>query len=857
MVLSVGHKLGPYEILGPIGAGGMGEVYRAHDTRLGREVALKILPADVAGDPSRRQRFETEARAVAALNHPNIVAIYDVAFEDRVAFIVAELIQGETLRGVIQGGPVPMRRTLDIAVQIADGLAAAHAAGIVHRDLKPDNIMLTPEGRVKILDFGLAKSIPRAAVAPDATLTIASTEPGTIVGTASYMSPEQASGKSDLDGRSDQFSLGLIIQELVTGKRAFERPTAVETMTAIIREDPAPLPATLPAPWRWCIERCLAKDPGDRYGSTRDLFLELRQLRDHSSEISAATGASGSARASAGRSLPKTGIAILIAAFACVAAGHYLWKSPSVPAPTFQSLTFEQGYVWSARFAPDGQSVIYGAAWRGNPPQLYSVRLGGVGSRSLGLPSADVLSISSSGEMAISTDRHFARGWITSGQLARLAVDGQVPRQVMTDVLWLDRSPDGRSLAVVRSVGGRYRLEYPVGTVLYETSGWISYAPVSPDGQRVAFLDHPLLGDDRGTVTVVDRSGKKSTLTREAAAAEGLAWSPGGEEIWFSATEPDVLTLHAVSLSGVVRVVSGSPDMKLQDISKDGSVLVTVEPRRMGLNGSAPGNAEEHDWSWLDYSSATNISPDGHEFLFSEAGRAGGPLYSTFIRKMDGSPPVLLGEGLGEAISPDGKWILTLIPTSPRQLSILPKGAGESKMLSRDPIEYQQAWWFPDGKRILVAGTENGHSTRLYVRDLEGGKLQPVTPEGMEVIVGQQILSPDGKWIAVSQAGQKAALYPVDGGDARAISGIGEHQMPIQWTADGRSLYVRSLDEMPARVFRLDIATGRSELWKQVMPPDRTGVVQIRAILPTPDGRAYAYSYMRILSELWVAKGLR
>lgn len=304
-------------------------------------------------------------------------------------------------------------------------------------------------------------------------------------------------------------------------------------------------------------------------------------------------------------------------------------------------------------------------------------------------------------------------------------------------------------------------------------------------------------------------------------------------------------------------MVSGSPDMKLQDISKDGSVLVTVEPRRMGLNGSAPGNAEEHDWSWLDYSSATNISPDGHEFLFSEAGRAGGPLYSTFIRKMDGSPPVLLGEGLGEAISPDGKWILTLIPTSPRQLSILPKGAGESKMLSRDPIEYQQAWWFPDGKRILVAGTENGHSTRLYVRDLEGGKLQPVTPEGMEVIVGQQILSPDGKWIAVSQAGQKAALYPVDGGDARAISGIGEHQMPIQWTADGRSLYVRSLDEMPARVFRLDIATGRSELWKQVMPPDRTGVVQIRAILPTPDGRAYAYSYMRILSELWVAKGLR
>src|SRR5580658_4435289 len=287
MVLTSGDRLGPYEILGPLGAGGMGEVYRAQDSRLGRDVALKVLPPEVASDPARQRRFETEARAVAALNHPNIVAIYDVALQEQPAFIVSELVSGETLRGVIQRRPLQLKKVLDIAVQIADGLGAAHAAGIAHRDLKPENIMLTPEGRAKILDFGLAKSISRAAGHADATRTIAATEPGTIVGTASYMSPEQASGSPEVDGRSDQFSLGLIIQELITGNKAFERPTAAETMAAIIREDPAALPATVPLPLRWSLERCLAKDPNQRYDTTRDLFLELRQLRDHASEISA------------------------------------------------------------------------------------------------------------------------------------------------------------------------------------------------------------------------------------------------------------------------------------------------------------------------------------------------------------------------------------------------------------------------------------------------------------------------------------------------------------------------------------------------------------------------------------------
>jgi Tol biopolymer transport system component len=460
--------------------------------------------------------------------------------------------------------------------------------------------------------------------------------------------------------------------------------------------------------------------------------------------------------------------------------------------------------------------------------------------------------------MAVSTGRHYTVGYINSGKLARVALDGQIPREVLDNVLCADWSPDGRSLALVRSVAGRYRLEYPEGTVLYETSGWISDARVSPDGQTVAFLDHPLVGDDRGTVAIVDRSRKKTTFPGEYAGELGLAWAPGGKEIWFTASGLDFYALRAVSLSGKQRVVMHSlGDLELQDISKDGRVLVSNFQRRMGLIGSASGEGQEHDWSWFDYSLFNNISSDGSKLLFSESSGAGGALYSVFLRRTDGSPAVRLGDGRGEGISPDGKWVLALVPTSPPQLSLLPAGAGEPRMLSPDSIDYQRAWWFPDGKRILVAGSEPGHSTRLYVRDLDGGKLQPVTPENIEVSVGVDILSPDGKWIAVAEAGQNARLYPVDGGEPRPISGIAEGEVPVQWTANGRALYVRRWDEMPARVFRLDLETGRRELWRQIMPADRTGVVNIRGVLPTPDGRAYAYSYLRILSELYVVEGLK
>ena len=297
MRIAVGGSLGPYQVLEPLGSGGMGEVYKAVDTRLGRAVAIKVLPAALSEDRERLSRFEVEARAASALNHPNVVTIYDVGHDEKgEAYIAMELIDGETLRKRLLAGPLPMASLLAIGSQAADGLAAAHESGIVHRDLKPENVMIRKDGLVKILDFGLAKSVPAAAPPPDATQTptqTSLTEPGVVLGTVGYMSPEQAIGKP-ADLHSDQFSLGSILYEMASGHRAFQRGTAVETLSAILRDEPPPIGGSrpdVPEPLRWIIERCLAKEPGQRYASTRDLARDLARLRERPGEASAATAA--------------------------------------------------------------------------------------------------------------------------------------------------------------------------------------------------------------------------------------------------------------------------------------------------------------------------------------------------------------------------------------------------------------------------------------------------------------------------------------------------------------------------------------------------------------------------------------
>ncbi len=501
MSLSPGSRLGPYEIVAALGAGGMGEVYRARDSRLGREVAVKVLPGDLSTDQDRVRRFEQEARSASALDHPNIITIYDIGSADSTLYIAMQYVEGKTLRELLSSGPLPTKKVLEISVQIAEGLAKAHAAGIIHRDLKPENVMVSKDGFVKILDFGLAKlTAPQnEEQLSELPTAMADTRPGMVMGTVGYMSPEQASGKA-LDFRSDQFSFGSILYELSTGKRAFQRSTTAETLTAIIREEPEPVGAVnprAPAPLRWIVERCLAKDPDERFGTTRDLARDIASIRDHLSDAVVVSGEAQAAAPAARRMRlwPFLFGAGLLAAVALVSFSLGRRAEKTQP-PSFRQLTFRRGTISSARFAPDGQTDLYGASLEGKPTEIFVSRPESPESRPFGMPGASVLAVSKSGEMALSLGQHIVAPFTTSGTLARVSVaGGAAPREILEDAQWADWAPDGSNLAIVRDVGGRNRLEFPIGKVLFETAGWISHPRVSPRGDEVAYIDHPARGE--------------------------------------------------------------------------------------------------------------------------------------------------------------------------------------------------------------------------------------------------------------------------------------------------------------------------------------------------------------------------
>ena len=867
MTLPAGTKLGPYEIAAPLGAGGMGEVYRARDSRLHRDVAVKVLPAELAANPERRSRFEREARAASGLSHPNILTIYDIGSSDHTVYIAMELVDGGTLKDLVASGPLTTRKLLELGTQVAEGLAAAHAAGIVHRDLKPANVMVSKHGYAKILDFGLAKLITPEDQEVSALQTAAgdATRPGMVMGTVGYMSPEQAAGRP-LDFRSDQFSFGSILYEMATGKRAFERGTTAETLTAIIREEPASvaqLNPKVPAPIRWLLERCLAKDPEDRFGTTKDLARDLASIRDHLSETPMSGEATGAQLAAptrrARRIWPFLLGALVLAGAAGLAAYAAGKKAAAVSPPVFRQLTFQRGEIHSARFAPDGQTIVYGASWEGRPVEIFVSRLDSPEARPFGLKAADVLAISPSGEMAVSLDRRFAGPFQRTGTLARIGVTGGgTPREIQENVQYADWAPDGKSLAVVRVVGPQSRVEYPIGKVLFETDGWISNPRISPDGERIAFLQHPIFGDDGGAVFVVDRAGKRTKVAGDFSTEGGLAWSSNGSEVWFTAAESGGnRALYAATLSGARRILARvTGNLTLQDVSRDGRALVAHDALRSGILAWAPGDPKERDLSWLDWSSVRDIAPDGSIFVFSETGEGGGPNYSAYSRKLDGSPPVRLGDGNPVAISTDGRWALSISGnTSQRGLLLLPTGAGEARPIPAGGMSVQAATWFPDDKHILVTASEEGKGSRLYILDGADAKPRAISPPGYRAPF--RSISPDGRFASVIGPDQRPYLYPLSGGEPESIRGIEQDEVPIGWAADARSLYVYKRGTYPARVFRLDLASGKRELWKELTPPDPAGISNVASPAIAADGKTYAYSYNRILSDLFMAEGLK
>ncbi len=865
MSLAAGTKLGPYEILSPLGAGGMGEVYRARDTRLGRDVAVKVLPAELSADSGRLRRFEKEARSASSLNHPNIVTIHDIGSEGSVSYIAMELVDGVTLRQVLADGALPLKKLLGIAAQVADGLAKAHGAGIVHRDLKPENVMVTKDGFVKILDFGLAKlTQPEDSGGRTQAPTVSGgTEPGIVVGTVAYMSPEQALGKL-LDFRSDQFSFGSLLYEIATGKKAFARASGPETMTAIIREEPEPLamasPST-PAPLRWIVERCLAKEPLHRYASTQDLAWDLAGIRDHLSEVSLS---GGQAAAAIPRRLAlRHALALLLAALASIAGAVLVGKSLGrSPVPSFQRLTFRRGEVMAARFAPDGQTVIHAFSAGGAPEDIYSVRAGGPEFRAHGLRGAQLLAVSSRGEMAVALGWEWGGPQIGYGTLARVSLAGGAPRQLLQKVMFADWAPDGKELAVVRLVEQGRRIEFPIGKVLYETRAlpYLGQLRVSPRGDAIAFLELERV-NGISSVHVMDLAGGRRKLSDGWSQAQGIAWSKNGKEIWFTAARMgQAMALYAVTLSGRERLVARVPGgIRLQDISSDRRVLLTEENTRREMAGRLSGDAVDRDLTWLDYSFPTDLSADGKRLVFVEAGEGSGAAPSLWLRSVDGSPPVRLGEAVGGSLSSDGTWVAATRARSkgPNELVLLPTGAGEERKLELPGVSPSAAAWLPGGDRLLVEGRVAAGKRRSYVVGLADGASRPVAPEGWVSLA----ISPDGKW-ALCEAEDQFALYPLENGEPRPLSIPEKRQDAVadlgilSWADDDHTVFA-ARHGIPARFFRLDLHSFQATPWKEVAPADPAGVRTVEPTLITPDGKSYVYTFRRVLSDLYLAEGLK
>jgi eukaryotic-like serine/threonine-protein kinase len=851
--LTRGMRLGPYEILALLGAGGMGEVYRAKDTRLNREVAVKILPQTFVQNPAALARFEREAQAIAALSHPNIRAIHDFGREGNVLYAVAELLQGQTLQERLTDGALPQRKAVEIALAIAHGLSAAHEKGIVHRDLKPANVFLTNDGGVKLLDFGLAKVIPRHPVAPDDQTAHLATAPGVVMGTVGYMSPEQVRGKP-IDHRCDIFSFGAILYEMSSGRRAFRGDSAADTMAAILKEDPPELSAThqtiSPALER-VIRHCLEKNPEQRFQSARDLAFHLDAL----SSLSAPALIPSAAVPRRRQLLLGALGGVLLAAVAAAVVSRLAAPKPLEP-PRYHQLTFRRGTILTARFAKDGETIVYGAAWDGEPFRIFSMRGRSPESAAVAIPPADVLSISASEELAVSLNRRFFFGWISDGTLGRVPFVGGAPRELLERVQEADWAPDG-ILAVVRRVEGRTRLECPQGRVLFETPAWISHPRFSPDGSRVAFLEHPVYGDDSAAVTVVRAGDAPRRLTPVYASAQGVAWTPDAGEVWFSASEKGANTaLLAVTLAGRIRTVARAPGrLRLLDISRAGRVLVTRESAVSSVFVSGPGGRAERDLSWLDQSSSRDLSAEGSKLLLDEEGEGAGAPSSVYLRGTDGSPAVRLGDGVATALSADGKWAVAIVFGSPPKLWLLPTGPGEPKLVPRGPMEqYQWARLLPDGRHLVISGNVKGEGLRLFVQEIASATVRPITEEGTAYLLPP---SPDGKLVPSVDPQGAVKLYPIDGGAPRPLPGVGPGDEVLGWSADGRSLLIRRGLSLPVRIDRVDVATGKAEPWREIAPADRTGMTEVNSVRISMDETSYAYTVQRLLSELYLVDGLR
>jgi tRNA A-37 threonylcarbamoyl transferase component Bud32/WD40 repeat protein len=837
--LSPGARLGPYQIVRPLGAGGMGEVYCARDARLHRDVAIKVLHRRLSVTPEHVERLIREARAAGSLNHPNIVAVYDVGHEGDAPYVVTELLDGELLRDRLFRGHLPYRKALEYGIQIAEALGAAHEKGIWHRDIKPSNAFVTADGRVKLLDFGLVKARTSSeAIGPDdLTAEGKGTETGAVLGTLGYMSPEQMRGEP-VDQRTDLFALGAVLYEMFAGVPAFLRPTRSETRRAVLDEEPRDLlelNKSLPPAVVTVVRRCLEKNREERFGSARDLAFHLRQLPQPTP-----------------LPIPRKWVQVLAVALLAVGLVAFLVYLFARATPKFDQITFRRARIGGARFASTGGAVVYSEVREGRQPEVWWCSgADGTESRPLGHTDADVLAVRG-GKVALCLRRRFVVGERFVGTLAEAPLGEGAPHELADEVEDAEFDSGGAQLAVVTSSGpgAESRLEYPPGRVLYKTLGSIRWPRFSRDGRRIAFLEDSTGRGVGGRVTVVDLQGRSTGLTDGWASARGLAWSPRGDEVWFAAGASRTnRALWAVDLEKRQRVILESPaSLTVWDAGPDGRVLLARDEERSALVGVPPGESVERDLSWFDTTGLADLSADGTTLLFNDR-------FGVYIRRTDGSPPVLLGlkDGFGDALSPDGKQVLATAAAG-HPLVVMPAGLGDPVPLPAHGIDgYRGAFWFPDGRRVLFNGTRPGSRLRSYVQDLQGGPPSPLTPDDVWAVS----ISSDGQWVAAIGSSQGITLWPVAGGDPRELRSSLPGDRPVAWNTDGRSLWLFRRGQVPAEVAQLEIATGQRRVWKKLKPPDASGVYSITDFRITRDGRSYFYSYKRQTSQLYLATGLR
>ncbi|HEX6805042.1 MAG TPA: winged helix-turn-helix domain-containing protein [Terriglobales bacterium] len=527
--------------------------------------------------------------------------------------------------------------------------------------------------------------------------------------------------------------------------------------------------------------------------------------------------------------------------------------------PEFHQLTFDIANMDSARFTPDGAAAVFSATHGLEQRELYTQRLDAQTPQSFGIPGAKLFSVSTTGELAIQRDgdaNHPLPYDKRPDILARLPLGGGAPRDLMTDVVSAEWSPDGQ-LAVVRRVDGKSRLEFPVGKVLYETTGWVSSPRFSRRGDLIAFLVHPVIPDDRGSVAVVDLNGKKKRMiSRFWESTHGLAWSPSGDEVWFAATRSGVgRALYAASLSGQERrILSIAGGLSLQDVFSDGRVLLTQDNEQVRISFLGPDQKAGRELSWLDFSLAADISPDSKKVLFGSEGVNSGPSYQVGLRPTDGSPPVMLGEGIAQSLSPDGQWALSIVPPPNDQILLLPTGAGTQRGLNRGPISHYQfmrAGWFPDGKHVYFVASEANHGERCYIQDLDGGLPRAMTPDGIAFCS----VAPDGHVLAVTNDAIGLLYSSASSASPQREIQLNHGDIPIAWTNDSKYVYL--LDKSRTTILRFELASGQRRFWKELPLPAPNAEMKDFAIGITPDGKSVAYTYSLCHTDLYLVKGLK